>query len=160
MRWGSVFVTVTLTATDVFILFQWRNVKMYEYVEKKCILRMLWSTTVLQALEDVYTSGIIAEIPMQLEHWMVFEKPDPLSRFQWSKVNMNDKIQQIYESIVFWQVSTSWKWKLPLLSYKDILSKQHSFPLPVEARKVTGVFQRTGYRTQNWWSCKGHLKVI
>lgn len=158
MRWGSVFVTVTLTATDVFILFQWRNVKMYEYVEKKCILRMLWSTTVLQALEDVYTSGIIAEIPMQLEHWMVFEKPDPLSRFQWS--NMNDKIQQIYESIVFWQVSTSWKWKLPLLSYKDMLSKQHSFPLPVEARKVTGVFQRTGYRTQNWWNCKGHLKVI
>lgn len=128
--------------------------------EKKSILRMLWSTTVLQALEDVYTSGIIAEIPMQLEHWMVFEKPDPLSRFQWSKVNMNDKIQQIYESIVFWQVSTSWKWKLPLLSYKDILSKQHSFPLPIEARKVTGVFQRTGYRTQNWWSCKGHLKVI
>lgn len=32
---GSVFVTVT--AADVFILFQWRNVKMYEYMEKKCV---------------------------------------------------------------------------------------------------------------------------
>lgn len=31
---------------------------------------------------------------------MVFEKPDPV-RFPWSKVNMNDKIQQLYESIVF-----------------------------------------------------------
>lgn len=31
--------------------------------------------------------------------------------------------------------------------YKDIFPKQHSFPLPIEARKVTGVFQRTGYRT-------------
>lgn len=28
------FVTVTLTAADVFILFQWRNAKMYEYMEK------------------------------------------------------------------------------------------------------------------------------
>lgn len=31
---GSVFVTVTITAADVFILFQWRNVKMSEYMEK------------------------------------------------------------------------------------------------------------------------------
>jgi len=31
---GSVFVTVILTAADAFILFQWRNVKMYEYMEK------------------------------------------------------------------------------------------------------------------------------
>lgn len=31
---GSVFVTVTLTAADVFILFQWRIIKMYEYMEK------------------------------------------------------------------------------------------------------------------------------
>lgn len=38
---SSVFVTATRTAADVFILFQWRNVKMYEYVEKKVILRML-----------------------------------------------------------------------------------------------------------------------
>lgn len=28
------FVTVTLTAADVFILFQWRIIKMYEYMEK------------------------------------------------------------------------------------------------------------------------------
>lgn len=30
----SVFVTVTLTSADVFILCQWRNAKMYEYMEK------------------------------------------------------------------------------------------------------------------------------
>lgn len=38
---GSVFVTATFTAADVFILFQWRNIKMYEYVEKNVIIRML-----------------------------------------------------------------------------------------------------------------------
>lgn len=33
-KMGSVLVTATLTAADVFI-FQWRNVKMYEYMEEK-----------------------------------------------------------------------------------------------------------------------------
>ena len=61
---GSVFVTVTLTAADVFILFQWRNVKMYEYMEKNVYEGCYDKTIVLKALEDVYTSGIIAEILM------------------------------------------------------------------------------------------------